>query len=69
MKERDTLPREALERNIAGISENLIRIFENEEQLHQRAGCPKLKLAHQCIWPTLVQFFIGALLKWEDPCK
>ena len=46
VKERDTLPREALERNIAGISENLIRIFENEEQLHQRASCPKFKLAH-----------------------
>ena len=46
VKERDMLPHEALERNIAGITENLTRIFENEEQLHQRAGCPKLKLAH-----------------------
>ena len=46
VKERDMLPHEALERNIAGISENLIRIFENEEQLQQRAVCPKLKLAH-----------------------
>lgn len=60
VKERDALPREALERNVSGITENLTRIFENEEQLHHRAGCPKLKLVHSHMWPTLVQYFIGA---------
>lgn len=70
VKERDALPREVLEKNITGITENLTRIFENEQQLHN-TDCPKLKLAHSCMWPTLVGHFIGALpiVKWEDLCK
>ena len=45
LKERDVLPHETLERNITGITENLSRIFENEEQLYCRRNLPKLKLA------------------------
>ena len=71
VKERDVLPREVMERNITRITENLTRIFENEQQLYSRADCPKLKLAHSCMWPTLVGHFIGVLqiVKWEDLCK
>ena len=42
LKERDVLPHETLERNI---TDNLSRIFENEEQLYCRRNLPKLKLA------------------------
>jgi len=45
LKERDVLPRETLERNITGITENLTRIFQNEEQLYCRGNQPNLKLA------------------------
>ena len=45
LKERDVLPREALERNVTGIAENLTRIFENDGRLYCRRNQPQLKLA------------------------
>ena len=43
-KERDSLPQETLERNLAGITSVLQRVFENGEELsNNRATGPPLR--------------------------
>ena len=52
-KERDSLPQDTLERNLAGITSVLQRVFENDEELSSnRATGPPLRYNNYIIIHT-----------------
>ncbi len=38
VREREQLYREALERNVAGITETITRVFQNDQEIHPQEG-------------------------------